>query len=263
MTPYTAILRTYRSAPLVFDVIARLKSQRHAPTKIIVVDSGSDADECQRLRALCDEFIDIAHREFNFSYAINVALPRCAGTHALVISSHVLLEQPDLIERAFQAVSQHGAIGFYLFQDTHQDFQVKPIDRASFDGYNGYANACGCLPLAWLTRRNFREEVFSAEDQDWAAWAFSQGASILRIGSRHVRYLNTRVNLQKKLNEEVAIAYFIKPDRLGMPNIFFWLARAAYSMVKLDLEKVRFKLAVAIELFRARSVPPTRSSRYF
>lgn len=263
MTPYTAILRTYKSAPLVFDAIAKLKSQGHAPTKIVVVDSGSDADECHRLRELSDEFIDISDREFNFSYAINVALPHCVGSHALVISSHVLLDHTDLMQRAFQAVTQHGAIGFYLFQDAHQDFQVERIDTHSFDGYNGYANACGCLPLAWLARRNFREEVFSAEDQDWAAWAFAQGASILRIGSQHVRYLNARVNLQKKLNEEVAIAYFVKPDRLGIPNIVFWVARAAYSLLKFDMEKVRFKLAVALELFKARSSPPTRPSRYF
>lgn len=263
MTSYTAIVRTYKSAPLVYDAIARLKSQSNPPTKLIVVDSGSDAEECRRLRELSDQFIDISHVEFNFSYAINVALPHCVGSHALIISSHVLLEQNDMIERAFEAVAQHRAIGFHFLEDWYQHFLVERIDAKTFDGYNGYANSCGCLPLSWLARRPFREEVFSAEDQDWAAWAFSQGASILRIGSRHIRSLNARVNLQKKLNEEVAIAYFVQPDRLTIPNILGWLGRAAFSLVKLDMEKVRFKLAVAIELFKARSSPPTRPSRYF
>jgi len=260
---YSALVRTHQSAPLVFDVLRDLRQQTHPPAQIIVVDSGSAAGECEQLRELSDVFIDISGQTFNFSRAINVGIPHCTGTHLLVISSHLRIEAPDLISRAVAAMAETGAASFYLYQKDDADWHVERIDLRTFDGYNGYSNTCGFVALDAVRARPFREDVFSAEDQEWGYRLLQAGGFILRIGSRHVKYLNARFNYTKKLNEEVAIAYFVLRKRLGYPNIAKWMLRALFSTFKFDWAKARFKFAVANELIKARGTVPRKSSRYF
>lgn len=261
---YTALIRTFNSAPLVFDTIAALRAQTHPPERIVVVDSGTAEPEHEQLKAAADVFVDIAHLTFNYSYAINVGLSECLGDFVLVISSHIGIQANDLIERALVSVRREQADGFYCCGSSTDDWHEEVIDRARFNGRNGLSNSFGFLPLKDVLARPFREDVFSAEDQEWALWFFTERRGrLLRIESRLVQYLNRRFNYNKLINEELAIAWFVDRRRLGLLHIAYWLLYAMGSYVKGNQERYRYKLEVAQQLWRARRTPPVKASRYF
>lgn len=262
---YTAVVRTYKSFPLVEAVIAALRAQSCPPEQVVVVDSGSPEHEQDQLKQLADVFIRYPDEPFNFSKAINIGVAVVHTTHVLIISSHFMLDGPDVIEHCFAQARDRRLDAFFLTNRCDAPhLQVGVVSRDNFNGANGYSNSCGMLPTAQVKLRPFREDVFACEDQEWARWYLMDlGRSILKVSTPHTRYLNQRVNLTKTLNEELAIACFIDRGRLSLLNILLWALRSGVSMLKQDMPRARFKLQLARELFKARTTPPTKVSRYF
>src|SRR5207244_1101644 len=89
------------------------------------------------------------------------------------------------------------------------------------------------IRLELLHRRNFRTDVFTAEDQEWARWLFyCTNKAIARVSGAGMD--NTRNSLamkhgtRKRVNEYVSIAFFSNRKLLGLPN----LSRVAYQVIK-------------------------------
>jgi glycosyltransferase involved in cell wall biosynthesis len=262
---YTAIIRTYRSFPLVEDAIRALRQQSLPPAEVIVVDSGSPEDECTRLRALGDRFIAYPDEPFNFSKALNIGVAEVSTPFCLMLSSHYVIDDPQLIARCLADCEHHKAQAFFVTNACASGIhKVDVMSAGNFNGANGFSNTCGMVPTEAVKRRPFREDVFSCEDQEWAAWYLRDEAQlILKVSSPGIRYLNPRMNLTKTLNEELAIACFIDRSRLSPTNVAKWAARSLVSVAKGDWPRARFKLALAHELWKARHSPPQKLSRYF
>jgi glycosyltransferase involved in cell wall biosynthesis len=262
---YTAIIRTYKSFPIVRGVIQALRAQTLPPAQVVVVDSGSPAQEQDELAALSDVFIRYPDEPFNYSKAINIGIGAVKTPYVLTLSSHYMLDAPWVIERCVNQADQHGVQAFFITNRCDAGVHAAGlVTSATFDGGNGYSNSCGMLPTAFVKMRPFREELFACEDQEWAQWYLREmRRSILKVSTPGARYLNHRVNQAKALNEELAIACFIDPKRLALANIFKWALRSLVSLVKLDPQRARFKLILAWELLKARKTPPQRASRYF
>ena len=262
--PYTALIRTYKSAPLVFRVVAALRAQSYPPASIIAVDSGSDPAEIGRLRVTVDKVIDLSGQAFNYSRAINVGVQQCGTPCVLIISSHVVLNDEFVMERFSDELGRRGyEVGFMI---SHSDkiWELREVNSESFTGANGLTNSCSFLPASLVLSFPFREEVFSAEDQEWTSRYFqATGGKMLGITTRSISYLNPRFSYAKKLNEELALAYYVDRKRLRLDRVGVWLAKALWSLVRQDLDKARFRLSVVRGLLEARRTAPIRSSKYF
>lgn len=262
---YTAVIRTLNSFPLVQTVVDGLRNQSFPPEKIVVVDSGSSPEDCTRLKSMADVFVPYPDEPFNFSKAINIGVERVETPYLLIISSHYVLGESTIVERALQACIEAGARAFFIGNACFSHSPRKEIrTQQNFDGGNGFSNACGFAPTDEVRRRPFREEVFSCEDQEWAAWYLRErGKIIVKINDPGIRYLNPRMNLTKLLNEHLALAYFVDRRRLSVANISVWALRAVFSLVKADLARARFKASLARQLWSARTRAPQKQSRYF
>lgn len=261
---YTAVIRTHDSSPRVEETVAALKAQTRPPTHIVAVDSGSTEDQRRLLDALVDTVVDYPDEAFNYSKAINIGVERCRTPWVLIISSHIVLKDAASIERAFAEMSAISAAGFYLHRGTQPHWKLEPIDRATFDGRNGLSNACAFLSTRAVMERPFREDVFSAEDQEWAADCFRRhGATILRIGIDSLKYNNPNENELKLINEEISIAYFTCREKLGLRYLLAWLARAAIYFAAGRTRRSKTYLTIFRELVMARFRPPMRVSRYY
>ena len=261
---YTALIRTRDSHPLVERVVQSLRRQGRPPASIVAVDSGSDPSQRHLLEPLVDRLVDYPAEPFNYSKAINIGVAHCATPYVLIISSHVVLRGADLVGRAIDEMQRVGALGFYFWNNPAEDWTSEIVRRENFDGHNGLHNTCAFLPAAAVVARPFREEVFSAEDQEWAAHHLREhGSSILRIGTRDVENLNPRVNHRKFVNEEVSIAYFTCRERLALPYLASWLVRAAVAFVRGRRGRSLAHLQIFRELTLARLRPPRRESRYY
>ena len=245
-------------------VVRALRTQTTPPLRIVAVDSHSTAEQRSALRLLVDEVVEYPVAEFNYARAINIGVERCDTPWILIISSHVVLEDPALIARAIAERQATGALAFYFHRGEDGPWSAELIDRSTFDGRNGLHNTCSFVPRRAVEERPFREEVFSAEDQEWAGSRLQDGSTtILRIGITKMHYANPNMNEEKFINEEIAIAYFTCRKRLGIRFVVGWLLKATVYFAAGRFVRARSYLTIGKELVLARFRPPVRGSRYF
>lgn len=262
---YSAIIRTHHSFPQVEDAIAALRSQSFPPREIIVVDNSSPPAERARLLLLCDKLIDYPAEPFNYAKAINLGVEEVVSPYCLMLSSHFIIQDTGLIEASVRHMKTRGAYVFYV-SNVRRKRSIKYVlvSASNFDGCNGFSNSCGFVPTAIVRERRFREDVFACEDQEWAAWYLRERhAAVLKVCSPGIRYANPRVNLTKKLNEELALATFVDRRRLSPRRIAWRFIRATVCLLAGNWKRASFERKVASELWLARRCPPQRQSRYF
>lgn len=265
---YTALIRTYNSFPLVAEVVAGLRTQAVPPEKIIAVDSNSSPEQRSALDAIFDQVIDYPPELFNYSKAINVGIEACETEYVLIISSHVVLTDPYLISYGINHISEGGdrCLGCCFNQggDYGKTYGVTRVDKKNFSLLLGLSNSCAFLKRQYIVERPFREDVFSAEDQEWAAYYLrQQDASFFSFHSVYVKYLNPHVNELKTMNEFISMAYFTHPELRGPKYIIPRLARALLAFMRIRPQRAKLHLTMAKELFLTNFRKPVRKSKYY
>ena len=266
---YTALIRTFNSMPMLNDVIDLLLKQSIPPSAIILVDSSTDASQKDSILSLGYPVIRYPEGEaFNFSKAINIGVDAVATDLVLIISSHVLLSDAQLIERAFtlENFKQSKYLGFCLIPWSDPNVRWKPtrVDKQNFSIDLCASNSCTLLKVENIKERYFREDVFSAEDQEWVAYFLrAHDAYFYNVISHDVKYMNTHFNTQKLINELVALAYFTFPEMLSLKYISSRLCRSVLAALRMRGERAKLHFVVAKELFTARYRKPTKKSKYF
>ena len=261
---YDAVIRTDRHDATLERAVAALRRQTTPPRRIIFVDSSGNAACRDHLTKLGDTVVPYPQLSFNFSIAINVGVAAASATHVLLISSHVVLDDPQLVEDGCARAGAAGADLLYWTYAVHGVFQVFAVDKISFDGRNGLSNACAMLPRLTVLGRPFRAEVFSAEDQEWAAWFLRErNGRSLRIEHPLALYLNPNVNILKTINEEIAIAYFADRRWLGPHRIIERVLRAALAAFRRRPDRARMHWEIAKGLLAANFRKPVRLSKYY
>lgn len=265
---YTALIRTYNSFPLVAEVVAALRAQAVPPEKIIAVDSNSCVEQRSALDAIFDQVIDYPKEPFNYSKAINIGVGACDTEYVLIISSHVVLTDPHLISYGIHHLAEGGdrCLGCCFNQggDYGKTYGVTRVDKSNFSLLLGLSNSCAFLKKQYIVDRPFREEVFSAEDQEWAAYYLRKHAAcFFSFHSVYVRYLNPNVNDLKTMNEFISMAYFTHPELRGPKYIIPRLARALLAFVRNRPERAKLHLTMATALFLTNFRKPVRKSSYY
>jgi len=234
------------------------------PRRIIFVDSSGDAVCRNRLAELGDSVVPYPEPVFNFSIAINVGLAAATASHVLLISSHVVLDCPQLIEEGCARARDVAAEVVYWIPANDGVVEMFRVDKTLFNGHNGLSNSCAMLPRLTALERPFRVDVFSAEDQEWAGWFMRerQGCT-LRIKHPMALYLNPNVNILKTINEEIAIAYFSDRRWLRPHRIIERFVRAALAACRRRPERARMHWEIAKGLLAANFRKPIRLSKYY
>lgn len=266
---YTALIRTYNSMPLLAEVIDVLKKQSLPPDEILIVDSSREQAQINLIKGLGYKVIRYPENEdFNFSKAINIGINEISNERVLIISSHVLLNQPNLIETAWEVANfeDPAYMGFCLIPWADPEVKWKPtrVDESNFSIDLCASNSCTLLKTRLIKERPFREDVFSAEDQEWAAFYLRQKKSyFFNIVTHDLKYMNVHFNTQKLINEQIALAYFTFPKMLSIKNIIYRLIRAVIALARFRRERAKLHFVVAREFFFARFRKPTKQSKYF
>lgn len=269
LTHYTALIRTFNSMPLLQDVLDALQKQSLPPTQIVIVDSSNDLSQRGKIESLGFPVVRYPDsEEFNFSKAINIGVDAIVTDAVLVISSHVILGNTKLIEDGFNSndFNDDDYMGFCLIPSADPDVKWRKtrVDKVNFSPDLCASNSCTLLKTTWIKARPFREDVFSAEDQEWAAFYLrNKNAYFNNIFTHDVRYMNVHFNTQKLINEQIALAYFTFPEMLSYKNILLRFVRAIVAMLRSRQERAKLHFIVARELFLARFRKPSKKSKYF
>ncbi|BEV08082.1 glycosyltransferase family 2 protein [Methylophilus sp. DW102] len=268
MPKYTALIRTYNSLPLLNEVLIALKKQTSPPDDYVIVDSSKDPAQKNAIKQLGLRVIDYPDDEFNFSKAINIGVEQVKTELVLIISSHVLLNDITLIERGLKLddFSSETYLGFCLTPTiiATDTWMPTKVTKSNFSLDLAASNSCTMLKTQHIMQRPFLEEVFSAEDQEWAAFYLREkNAYFYRVKAYEARYLNNNVNEQKFINEQVALAYYTHRHMLGYKNIVFRLCRGLLAKMRGRTNRATLHFTIAKELFQARSKKPIKKSKYF
>lgn len=262
---YTAIIRTDRCDDIVRDMVSHLRAQSVPPDNILFVDSSRSIKCLKELQALGAIVVTYPDEPFNFSKAINIGVDAAERENCLIISSHVILHRSTFIADGLSAARQNNCDVLYWAISP-----VKGVDgnyvitTENFNGKNGLSNSCALIPTALLRQRRFREEVFSAEDQEWASWYLRQRRGrVMRTVHSGFEYQNPNVNATKKINEEIAIAYYTYRRNLMPDYIAARLLRALLAAVRRRPERARMHWEIVKGLTSAIFKKPVRQSKYF
>lgn len=263
---YTALIRTFNSAETLPRTLASLENQSCRPARHVFVDSGS-TDSTKRIGPSGSIFADYEGSEYNYSRALNQGIRLVETDFILIVSSHTTLENPLAMKYAINLLNSQPSIGAaYFSTPAIHDLSHELIDGRNFDGFNGLWNTCSVLRTRLVTERPFRPEVFSAEDQEWAAWAIlKRGFAIARIAGAGMRVHNpSKHSMRKRLNEHVAVACFIDRRQLELSN----LRKLAKAVIGADgnwisREERLFRLLLLLRLLACRFTGPRDSSGYF
>ena len=259
---YSVIVCAHEATPLLERAVDCLRSQSCAPGEIIVVDSSGSPCVGKSFRSLADLNVPYGTDEFNYSRAIHVGVAAAGTNHVLIHSAHVALTGVDIIEESFRKAAEFQCEVFYCRKGDKLAYDK--IDARSFDGRNGLANSCAMIPKKLLMQRGFREDVFSAEDQEWAAWFIREyKGSVLRVTTPSCTYDNPHLNIQKKVNENIAVAYFVNRRERWPHHIGARLGRAALAILRGRRERAQLHWQIAKGLVASYFKKPERKSRYF
>ncbi|MCV0382594.1 MAG: glycosyltransferase [Erythrobacter sp.] len=268
---YTAVIRAHTRNDLLHRLIVALRAQTLPPSKIIIVDSSPDRAAFIGLDDATLEIVTYPDTEFNFSKAINIGLARSETDNTLIISSHIELSDAGVIERGLQLARQHGVEMFYWAPAVPPSVPevAVAIDRRTFNGTNGLCNSISMVKTELCIERPFREEVFSAEDQEWAAHYFRErGGRILRISSPQVGYANPNHGSAtwselKVFNEQLALGHFVHRRFIYPDRILARALRGALALSRGRRDRARMHFRFAWAMTKANFVRPVVQSRYF
>ncbi|RYD80074.1 MAG: glycosyltransferase family 2 protein [Verrucomicrobiaceae bacterium] len=261
---YTALIRTYNSEKTLSHTLGALNEQTEPPDQYVFVDSGSTDATLNGVPAG-----SIVHRfsgtEFSFSEALNQGVELVETEFVLIISSHTVLGNRKAISYALTLLEDDALGAVYFSKENGEELRNERIDRNNFDGFNGLWNTCALVRMSLLRQRGFNREAFSAEDQEWAHWLFhQQGKAVARISGGGVVSYNERHNIpQKRLNEYVAVAYFVNRKLLGWRNLVHLVYRAVQIRHGWRGAERLWSLMLVWRLFACRFKKPKYQSRYF
>lgn len=259
---YSVIIRAHQATPLIVRAIENLRAQSTPPQEIIVVDSSGCAQARTVFKSLADVHVPYGNQEFNYSRAIQVGVAAAKASHVLIHSTHVALMDHQLIHTGFRRAQDAGCDVFYC--RCGEQIAFDKIDQSSFDGRNGLANSCAMIPRHLLLERGFREDVFSAEDQEWASWFIRRKhGAVLRITTPDCLYENPHWNIQKKVNEDLAIALFVNRHERNLLHVLVRLGRALLAFIRRRPERAQLHWRVSCGLLASYFKPLRRRSRYF
>ena len=269
---YAAVIRAYQCTPLLIEVVEALRRQTVPPKRLIIVDSSHDPAVSSAFEALGADVVKYPAEDFNFSKAINLGVEANDQPLTLIISSHMLVHAPDLVAKGWEAALGGGMEIVYWRHPPYQDAPHEchhVMTSNNFDGKNGLSNTMAMIPTQLLRERPFREEVFSAEDQEWTRYYFtSRRRGMLRIDTRDVSYNNPNHNADtwsetKLLREELAIGYFVNRRLLLPDRIAVRFLRGVLATLRRRPDKARMHFGFAWAMTKANFKQPSAKSRYF
>lgn len=268
---YSVVIRAHQITPLVINVIDSIKKQTIPPFEIIIVDSSNNSKISDKFRDFDCKVVIYPDEEFNYSKAINLGVESASSPYTCILSSHVVIHDISLLQCGWKnMINRNIEIGYWCYPPPKsQDFEIIEIDKRNFTGQNGLSNSLALAPTNLLRNRPFREEVFSAEDQEWTDYYFKTfNRSILRIVTKDISYLNPMHGASswselKLFNEELAIGHFVN-RRLIMPDrILLRFLRGVLAAIRLRPNRAKMHFSFAAAMVMANFRRPKRQSRYF
>lgn len=264
-TEVTAIIRTQNSFKTLPRVIQSLEKQCDVLVEIIIVDNSSE--DC----LFCGlpyvyKLVKYPSTVYSYAKAINIALPWVDTEYVLIISSHTEIQNTWSLQSAIHRLDQNANVAAICFSGTSiADIAYEAVCSQSFNGWNGAYNTATIYRAELLRERQFREDILSAEDQEWSKWALVNKGFIIEhvVGCGMSNMNPRRLSFKKRLKEWEFISYYCYPRYLDFPYVLSRFTFAVRLCTQSRWIDSFFNVCVCIVLLRVRFLGVySRSSSY-
>lgn len=248
------VIRTCGYSSLLSTSINSLVNQNDIQLRIILVNSGR-SDE--GLSSLVDHSVVIPYvsSRFNYSEAINQAIPLLKREFTLIISSHTIIRNPLAVAYGIFLLDSNPLAAAVNFSGERDDYlSYHSVDIESFNGWNGTWNTATLYRTKLLQDRPFRPEILSAEDQEWSRWVIEQrGMVILHvIGCNTINANPRKDSIAKRLKCWEFISAYAYPSYLSFRFVASRFRLCVYMLSRFRIPEALFELLVAFVLIRVR-----------
>jgi glycosyltransferase involved in cell wall biosynthesis len=262
--PLDVICRTFNCEGTLPAVLAAIGTSEGIRPRYLMVDNGS-TDRTREEFPASAVVIDYSLPGFNYAMAINIAIPQLVSDYVLVISSHVVIENPLAIREAIKVMDSHPSLGGVCFSShDHGEIRTHFVRRNSFNGLNGLWNSCSLYRSSLLRERPFNPDVYSAEDQEWSRWLIhNRGMELAHLSGTAMQNINPRqMSLEKRVKEWECVAWFVDRTYLGFPFIKGRFYKAIYELYRRHPSRSWFWFLVGLALIKVRIFGAHGQSRY-
>jgi glycosyltransferase involved in cell wall biosynthesis len=252
--PLDVICRTFNCAGTLPAVLGAIARSEGVNPRYLFVDNGSTDSTRERFPEPA-VMIEYTLPGFNYAMAINIAVPFLAAEYVLVISSHVVIENPSALRKAVEVMDAHPGLGGVCFS-SHDHGEIRPsfVTKTSFNGLNGLWNSCSLYRSSLLRERPFNPEVYSAEDQEWSKWLIqSRGMELAHLSGTAMQNLNPRqMSLDKRVKEWECVAWFVDSRYLSFAFIKRRFYKVIYELYRRQPSRAWFWFLVGLALIKVR-----------
>ncbi len=252
--PVDVICRTFNCEGTLPAVLRAIGGSEGVHPRYLFVDNGS-SDNTRGIFPEGAVVIDYSLPRFNYAMAINIAIPYLVAEYVLVISSHVVIENPMALRKAIDILDAHPRLGGVCFSShAHGEIRSHVVTATSFNGLNGLWNSCSLYRSSLLRERPFNPEVYSAEDQEWSRWLLqSRGMELAHlVGTAMQNHNPKQMSLEKRIKEWECVAWFVDPRYLSFGFIKGRFYKAIYELYRRHPANAWFWFLVGMALIRVR-----------
>lgn len=248
------VIRASGYSTLLSTTVNSLLSQRGIQPNIIIVNSCSSSSG---LSSLAENLLVTPYitSRFNYSEAINKAIPLLKSEFTLVISSHTVIINSLALQYGISLLNSNPLVAAVNFSDAREgNLSYISVDATSFNGWNGAWNTASLYRTHLLKSRPFRPEILSAEDQEWSRWAtVHMGMLIYHVNGCCTKNSNPRQSsVTKKLKEWEFVSAYAYPYYLSYKFILSKLYSSAIRLSRFQIRTAMFEFMVAFVLIRVR-----------
>ncbi|MFB6271685.1 MAG: glycosyltransferase family A protein [Salinibacter sp.] len=262
---FTALIRTYNSAQTLGACLTSLSAQTLSPERAIVVDSGSTDETLDIAREYGADIVKYPDgEEFNYSRAINIGMEHVETSHALIISSHVSLPDPNSIRvlaRLLKEDERRCAASITGTVESVVDADVGEVEWTLVTRENfipryegiGISNSCNLIPTELWRRCAFDESIPKCEDQKWLLHYLKCDWNAARVKHPQTVYQNPYYSVRKEVGDVFAIAmYDINPTLTEWSSILGRVQNCFSAIGKGDLDQALHSARIVRGLLRIR-----------
>jgi len=211
------ILRVSNNADVIKETVKGLKEQKGVAFRLIVV-SHNTSDETLELLDFATKFtIEYNTQKYNYSKALNLAIPYLTHKYTLIISSHSVIGNKDSLLFGINEMEKNQGICGITFSDERFGvLSTETITKETFDGWNGIWNTASLYRTELLQKKQFLEKMPISEDQEWSGFFLRQGFVVLHVKGCERKYNNKNYFQARKLLEWKAISFYVERKYLSI-----------------------------------------------